>query len=54
MFQTQAWNMALMKVIAEENMCFFFFSCCVQPHALQNYVDLDGLKSFSKELLLIS
>lgn len=26
----------------------------MQPHALQNDVDLDGLKSFSKELYLIS
>lgn len=32
MFQTQAWNMALMKVIAEENMCLFFFFPVVCNH----------------------
>lgn len=34
----------------KKKMWGFFFFCCVQPHALQNYIDLHGLKSFSKEL----
>lgn len=50
MFQAQARNMALTKSEPEKNRCVFFFFCCVQPHALQNYIDLHGLKSFSKEL----
>lgn len=54
-FQAQPQDMALtVKVQARKKIQFFFFPCCVQPHSLQRIVDLDGLKSFSKELQVIS